>query len=246
MSATASSPLDGVQPTYRLESDIAQFCLPAASADVDRKFAYANSVAFTFLTLGLVGAFVVPKIVERQLPVLDDIVPIVFTPPDTEPPPPDPEAVAEPESDPTTISEAPVVATVVAANPAEAVFPVAVEGPVVFAPAKYAGPPPANFNAPPRPAPKPPPGPARFNWAGSTEGSFPKPLYTTGSLPSGTHLLKLLIWVDADGRPEKVEIEKTCGSLEQDRKTAQHVRSRWRWKPGEPRFLTVDVEFGVR
>ncbi|MBK9138225.1 MAG: energy transducer TonB [Verrucomicrobia bacterium] len=246
MSATAAGGMTENHPTYRLQSGIAQFCLPAANRDLERKFAYANSIAFTFLILGLVGAVAVPKIVERQLPVLEDIVPVVFTPPESEPPPPSDEAVTEPEPETAQISEAPVVATVVAANAAEASFPVPVEGPVIFAPAKYAGPPPAVLNPPPRPAPRPPPGPTRFNWAGSTEGSFPKPLYTTGALPSGTHELVLLVWVDAEGRAERVEVEKSCGSLEQDRKTVQHVRTRWRWKPGEPRFLSVPFEFVVR
>jgi outer membrane biosynthesis protein TonB len=245
MSATATGSLPEDRPTYQLESGIAKFCLPSASQDSDRKLAYANSIAFTFLVLGLVGALVVPKLVERQLPVLEDIVPIVFTPPENEPPPPTEEAVTEPEPEPSQISEAPVVATVVAANAAEASFPVPVEGPVIFAPAKYAGPPPAVLNPPPRPAPRPV-GPTRFNWAGATDGSFPKPLYTTGTLPSGTHELVLLVWVDAEGRAERVEVEKSCGSLEQDRKTVQHVRSRWRWKPGEPRFLSVPFEFVVR
>jgi hypothetical protein len=42
-------------------------------------------------------------------------------------------------------------------------------------------------------------------------------------------------------------VEKTCGKLEIDRKTAQWIKSRWRWEPnGGRRMKSVEVEFRMQ
>jgi len=243
MSVTATA-VESPGPKYVLTSDIAQFCLPAANRDTNRRFAYANSICFAFLVVGIIGIVKVPVVAERALPDVTDVVPIEFTPPPEELQPPPTDQPPDPDQPKDVPTDAPVVAQVVAINSAEVAFPVQVEGPVILAPAKFAGPPPADLKAPAPPAPKPP-APTHFNWGGAKEGSFPKPSYFPGSLPSGTHVLTLLIWVNEEGLTEKLEIEKSSGSIELDRKTLQHIRNRWRWKPGEKRYYRSDIEFGV-
>jgi len=39
-----------------LKSELARFCLPAATQDATRKLAWANSICIFFLLIGLVGA----------------------------------------------------------------------------------------------------------------------------------------------------------------------------------------------
>jgi len=40
---------------YALQSDLAQFCLPAVNRDGNRKLAYVNSICFVFLAVGVAG-----------------------------------------------------------------------------------------------------------------------------------------------------------------------------------------------
>src|SRR6266540_2853972 len=135
-------------PGYALRSDLAQFCLPAANRDVNRKLAYVNSICSLFLAIGLAG--IDPPALEQKFPEpVQQFVPVEIVqppePPKTEPQPQE----QEPQPQPDTPVVMPQVATVVAADPTKVSFAVPVEGPVVFAPAKFAQPPPP---APPKPA----------------------------------------------------------------------------------------------
>src|SRR5438445_12993627 len=53
-------------PGYALHSDLAQFCLPAANRDANRKLAYVNSICPLFLALGL--AAISPPALEQKVP----------------------------------------------------------------------------------------------------------------------------------------------------------------------------------
>src|SRR2546427_7548135 len=135
-------------PGYSLHSDLAQFCLPAASRDAYRKLAYVNSICSLFLAIGLAG--INPPVLEQRVPEpVQQFVPVEIVqppePPKTEPQPQE----QDPQPQPDTPVLMPQVATVVAADPTQVKFAVPVEGPVVFAPAKFAQAPPP---APPKPA----------------------------------------------------------------------------------------------
>ncbi len=242
--AAAGGGADG--HTYKLTSDIAQFCLPSASRDANRKFAYGISICFTFLVIGLLGVKT-PIFVQKALPEITEIIPIVIIPPPPEDQPPPPDSPQEPDqTQPDVTADTPVIATVVAANPSAVAFAVPVEGPVILAPARFAAPPPAVLK-PPRQAPAPAKqAPLRFN-AKTVEGNFPKPQYVQGTLRSGeTAMMEVLIEVSPDGTVSKVDVQKSTGSFELDRKTVQHIKFRWKFAPGEARVYIYPVEFQVR
>jgi TonB family protein len=126
-------------------------------------------------------------------------------------------------------------------------FPVPVPGVTALVPPRFAPPPPLNLTPPPAPPPPPEIKRERFRPNVTAKGSFPEIRYVSGTLPTGTTaVLEVLIDVNADGTVETVDIEKSTGSIELDRKTVQHIRSRWRWEPGEARKYSYEITFQVR
>ncbi len=225
---------------YKLTSDIAQFCLPASTRDANRRLAYVNSICCLFLTIGLIG-FQQPKVIQKELAPLPEIVPVVYTPPE-EPPKqevqPQPE---EPELQPRTVVDVPQIATVVAADPSQAKFAVPVEGPVVFAPAQFA-------QAPP---PGPPKTPDRSiqKFTGTDGGTYGKISYPREAMPGqlqGTTIA--IIAVKPDGTVESVEIKKSSGHVILDRHTIQQVKIKYKFPPvstGEMRYFEKDFVYNL-
>src|SRR5437879_4527470 len=163
-SATLTAPDAFAPQGYELHSDLAQFCLPAANRDANRKLAYVNSICLLFLAIGMAG--VNPPKLEQKVPEpIQQFVPVeIIQPP--EPPKMEPQPRQEdPEPQPDTPVEMPQIATVVAADPSQVRFAVPVEGPVVFAPAKFA-------QAPP-PAPPKTTGSKIIKFTGTDGGTYP-------------------------------------------------------------------------
>src|SRR2546423_15471782 len=71
-------------PNYALSSDLARLCLPSEYRDSNRALAWVDSICFAFLLVGLVG-LKAPRVVVRPLSAPQDIVPVVFTPPEEQP-----------------------------------------------------------------------------------------------------------------------------------------------------------------
>src|SRR5437870_5012036 len=169
-SASSAMPSPGslADRGYALHSDIAQFCLPAANRDANRKLAYVNSICLLFLIIGIAGLN--PPKLEQKFPErTQEFVPVEIVQP-PEPPKVEPQPQQEqPEQQPDTPVEMPQVATVVAADPSQVKFAVPVEGPVVFAPAKFA-------QAPP-PAPPKPTGSKIMKFTGNDGGTYPPANY---------------------------------------------------------------------
>src|SRR5437762_3505183 len=162
-SAAASSGAANA-PGYSLHSDIAQFCLPAANRDANRKLAYVNSICLLFLAVGIAGLN--PPKLEQKIPEpTQEFMPAEIVQP-PEPPKVEPQPEQEqPEPQPDRPVEMPQIATVVAADPSQVRFAVPVEGPVVFAPAKFA-------QAPP-PAPPKTTGSKIIKFTGTDGGTYP-------------------------------------------------------------------------
>src|SRR5437773_8430263 len=86
-------------PGYALHSDLAQFCLPAANRDANRKLAYVNSICLLFLAIGIAG--INPPRLEQKVPEpIQQFVPVeIIQPP--EPPKIEPQPQQEdPEPQP--------------------------------------------------------------------------------------------------------------------------------------------------
>lgn len=236
----------GVGAHYVLKSDLAQFCLPAANRDSNRKFAYANSICFAFLVIGAIGIVKVPQVGLRSLPDLAEVVPIeeFIQQPDPTPPTTDPQP-----DQPTDNTQTDAVVTPVAVAPtADLLFPVPVEDAPVLAPTGIYTPPPHDgLKVAPRPTAKPQ---VDKFVRGQDRGTFPPPPFTIvqGILSTGDVVsVNLLVEVSEEGILEKVDVEKTCGKMEIDRKTAQWIKSRWHWEPtGGRRLKSVEIEYRMQ
>src|SRR6266487_3016659 len=223
-------------PGYSLHSDLAQFCLPSANRDANRILAYVNSICSLFLGIGLAG--INPPPLEQKIPEpVQQFVPVEIVqppqPPKTEPQPQE----QNPEPQPDTAVVMPQVATVVAADPTQVKFAVPVEGPVVFAPAKFAQAPPP---APPKPAAR-----TVVKMTGAEGGTHPDPSYPRAALEQrqqGT--VTIVMTVKPDGSVESVEVKTSSGHVTLDRAAVQHVKTKYKFLPistDEIRYFEKDI-----
>ena len=233
---TPSSPTQTHGGNYQLRSDIAQFCLPGATKDASQKLAYVNSICIFTLFIGFIG-IKAPQLVNREPEPPTEIVPveIVQIQPQN---PPEPQPVPENEPPPDTPVDMPQIATVVAADPSQVKFAIPVEGPVVFAPARFAEAPPAN-------PPKAPSQPTRFVRNSTDGGYYPSPKYPPaalrqGQVKEGTVVLE--IRVDESGSPTSVKVKKTS-SFDVLDQAAQECVEKWRFPPGDKRWFTWECVF---
>lgn len=234
---------------YQFKSDIAEFCFPASSRDSVAKYAYANSIFFSFLVIGVVGIVKTPVIVEKPLPSVQELIPIELPPAVEQPPPAETEEITEAEPEPVEPdSYTPVV---VAPANANVTFSVPVEGYVVQAPsAALASAPPAVLRRQPPPPAAPSSAPRVLRMtrgAGGPPGVFPNPPFIPNLLRSGESAsLEIYLEVEADGTKTLVEVRRSSGIRELDTRVLQHVRTRWRFDPlGEPRKYTWEYEMRV-
>jgi periplasmic protein TonB len=226
---------------YALHSDLAQFCLPAANRDANRKLAYVNSICLLFLSIGLAG--LTPPKLEQKIPEpIQEFMPVEIVQP-PEPPKTEPQPQEQPpEQQPETVVEMPQVATVVAADPSQVKFAVPVEGPVVFAPAKFA-------QAPPPAAPKPA-SRTVVKMTGAEGGSHPEPAYPRAALEQrqqGT--VTVIMTVNPDGSVESVEVKTSSGYGTLDRHVTQWVKNKFSFLPtdtNEKRYFEKDFVFQIR
>ena len=173
---------------------------------------------------------------------MTDIVPVIITPPEELPKPVTTEKPPDTEQPPEDTPDTPVVATVVAANPAAAAFAVPVEGPVVLAPTRFAAPPPRDLRPPVSSDP------TKFNPSIGDWGGHPQPNYPPLALRMGYQgKVVLLIEVDPTGTVTSVQIKNSSGYKILDEAALQHVQShlRLRHPPGEVRRHTLDIVFQI-
>ena len=219
--AGAKEPSSG---EYRLRDELAQFCLPAANRDVTRKFAWANSICFLFLLIGLIG-LKPPEMVIRKVEHVDEVVPAVFEPPpiqqtvETEQPP---------EENNNDTTEAPQIVTIVAADPSAASFAVPVQGATMVAPAHLASAPPLR-TAPPivSTAPK------IKDFVGGS-GRYPDPMFLSGIVPNGTEVEVMLEFtVDERGKLIDIKITESSAYPAWDKHVVDTVRRKWFFTPAD-------------
>lgn len=216
---------------YKLTSDIAQFCLPAASKDSNRKYAYACSVFFAFLIIGLVGVLKAPQLVVREPPPVQELIPVEIVPVDYTPPPSQPQEVQDLDVRSDVPTDIPTVPVLVAAADANVPFAVPTEGFVAVTKlVQRAAAPPAVLvvQAPPTQMPKP--DPAVFKRAQKPKGSFPEPAFPQGMLRNGqTVELWIRIDLNEDGSIAKIEADPGSGIYELDRYVIKHIEGRWKF-----------------
>lgn len=238
--SSSNPPFDATARQYELSDDLARLCLPQEFRDSHRMLAWVNSICALFLAVGLVG-LKAPKVIEKPINEPQEIVPVVFTPPEE---PQKPQVQEEQPTEPQpqdAPSEAPPVVTIVApANAPNIAFSVPVQGPVAIAPtAQMAPPPPAKL-----PEPAAPPRPVKFNPTVTTDGGYyPEPRYPQAALRNrwqGTVVIR--IEVAASGDISSVNVQKSSGHSMLD-DAATDVIKRWRFPAGDVRIYVWDCTF---
>jgi TonB family protein len=237
-SASAASPHD-----YALSSDLARLSLPQEYKDANRLLAWINSICCAFLLIGIVGLNP-PKVRIKPLSEVTDVVPVIITPPEELPKPVTTEQPPETEQPTEATPDTPVVATVVAANAAEAAFAVPVEGPVILKPMRYAAPPPREV----RPTVNNKPvalSSSEEDWGGqSNQPEYPSLAKRNGY--QGTVVLEINF--DASGNFVSVKVNKGSGYSVLDNAAVDKVKKhlRLRHPPGEARTFTKQFTFQLR
>jgi protein TonB len=213
-----------------LSDDLARLCLPQEFRDSYRILAWVDSICFLFLLIGLVGLRP-PKIVERPLNQPNDVIPVVFTPPE-EPPKTEPEVKPDEQQQPQdTPEETPqVVAVVAVADSANVAFAVPVQGAVaVAAEARLATPPPPVTHVVSKPT--------QFNSSAMGGGTFPGPDYPGSARRNhleGTVVVEFT--VDSSGALTSVKLQKSSGHPVLDEAAVAVIKQRWRFPPGSPGY----------
>ncbi|TAK97973.1 MAG: energy transducer TonB [Verrucomicrobia bacterium] len=226
--------------SYTLHDDLARLSLPQEYKDSYRRLAWVDSICALFLIIGLIGVKSQPFHV-RELPEITEVVPVVIQQP-PEPPKPDEAKPDEPEK-PQEVTDEPVVATVVAANPAQVAFAVPVKGPVIIAAS------PRFAQAPPAHTRDVPTGPTRYVPSNEDWGGNPAPRYPPNALRNG-YQGKVVIEVtfDASGALTDAVVRQSSRYRELDEAALSHVKKNLRLShpPGEARVHTIEVIFQIR
>ena len=231
----------GLAHDYPLSDDLARLCLPQEYKDSYRTLAWVNSICFLFLLVGLVG-LKPPRIIVRPISQASEAVPVIFTPPEEQPKPEEAKP-EEPQDQPTeTPTDVPQVAQVVAAaDPSAVAFAVPVPGAVAVAPM-------AHLATPPPPVAKAPPAaPQTFNPHAGGEGSFPEPNYPSLAVRNhyqGTVIIEIM--VEESGAISSAKVYKTSGFSVLDDAALQVVQNRWRFPPGQKRWLHWPCQFKLQ
>ncbi len=119
-SAMANAPSAGASHEYALSSDLAKLSLPAEYVDSYRNLAWANSICFLFLVIGLIG-LKAPKVIHKPLIEVTESAPVIFTPPEDQPKP-EPEVQPDEPAPQDAPVETPQVVTVAAPADAQVAF----------------------------------------------------------------------------------------------------------------------------
>ncbi len=240
-----------------LRDELLRLSLPSTYEDPQKRYAWAASVSYLILLLGVTG-MQHPERPAPPPPPPPVFMPVeTFVPQSTEslPPEPEPEPLEKPPDPDEPLPEPPTVAapepTSVAALTPAVQFSIPVDGPVKVVAVERAEPgPPAVKPAPVVAGPPRPSGPTVFRRSrgGSTDGgSYPEPDYPKEALrlkQQGT--ATLLVLIDADGAAISSKLHQTSGSEVLDKHTVLFVKKRWKWPPGEPRQYYVPVEYRLQ
>ena len=227
-----------IQSGYELKSELARLCLPAATRDADRKFAWLNSICLLFLLIGLFGK---PASIHiKPLPPPEAILPAIFEPVVT---PPTTVPESKPEETQPEKQETPQVVAVVPDSP-DIHFSVPTIGNLLVPAALAVAPPLLPLKPPVALAQMASKAVLALDSTGSG-GTRPKPPYPRLALEHGQQgVVALLITADATGNITLVEVKASSGYPLLDRSTLDFVKRRWTAPPGAgPRSFEVTIRY---
>ncbi len=219
---------------YSLASELAKLCLPGADKDENRKLAFACSVCFAVLIIGLAGLRQ-PATRFTARPTMMDAVPVVYVPLD-QPTQPQTETALQPENLREVFVTTPQIIPVVAPNLTDAAFPVPIKEPSVVAK-------PPQFSAVPSNANQQS-AVIRPNAAdGIIRPNLVYPPDARRVRAQGTTLLEIV--VAANGKPASVKLKDSTGHDVLDKAAIEWVK-KWLWPPGEIRYYFVPIDFQLK
>ncbi len=233
MASQTISTSNQAERQYQLSDDLARLCLPQEFKDSYRNLAWANSICFLFLVIGMVGIRP-PAVLVRAITQPAEVMQVAL-PPEQEPPPPTefkpPEQTDTPEPPPDTPQVA-IVSAMLATPDIRFAVPVVGVTNVVNSAAIASAPPPTVTQQPQ----SKPTGPVRFNPHAGGEGYYPDPSYPPLAMrnqQSGT--VEVRIRVAASGEITSVEVQKSSRFSLLDEAAVKIVKSRWRFPAGAER-----------
>jgi TonB family protein len=209
---------------YQLKSELARFCLPAASRDSNRKLAWTNSICILFLLIGLVGAQPA-SLSNKPLPTIEEVIPTILEP--IAPPPPatteDPKQNQDEQDKPDT----PQVVVVTPESPAVN-FSIPTIGNLVVPNAVAKAPPlaPLRSIAPV----KSQPATLDNTGFGGDRPIPPYPKIAKEQAQQGT--VRLLLKVNESGTIADIQVSESSGYPLLDRSTLEFVKRHWIVQPG--------------
>lgn len=218
-------------PAYELKDELARFSLSSARRDPNQKLAWANSICFLFLIIGLVGARR-GVIAIKPAPPLEESVPIV-TEPVTLPPQAAPEKREE-----TEMKNTPAAVAVVIPHTPNISFSVPTIGTLVV-PANLASAPPLE---PMRVAPQ-------IGSLDSTGGSGerPDPPYPPIAKEAGEQgTVVLLIHGDGAGNVVSADIKQSSGYPVLDHATVEFIKRHWRLPTGGGQLFQTSITYELQ
>ncbi len=222
-----------------LKSELAQYCLPDASRDPNRKLAWVNSICILFLLIGILGSK--PATVRiRKPPPIEQPVPAIVEP--LPPPPTKIEAQQTPEPSEQPKPEAPQVVVVTPETPAIN-FSVPTIGTLVV-PNAVAVAPPANPLNPVAPVRN---DPISIGNTGQG-GERPQPTYPQMAIDlrqQGTVLLYMT--VDERGMITGIKVLKSSGFSILDNSALAFVKRHWILPAGAPgRIFEAPIHYTLQ
>lgn len=242
---TAAAPTNDPVPKYRLKSDLAAYCLPSANRDETRKLAWANSIALAFVIVAILGLRQPVFVIRDSVPPPEPLSAVILPPAETDTRPSDDDTAPEPEDIAEVDVEIVIPAPVPVAAPERVAFSVPVQGYVqlVSDPRRVPPPPPVIPQAPP-PEALPRPEFRAIRFGGREFRKQPPPNYPEDfqrNRVGGT--VEVLITVDTNGMPSKVEIGRSSGNDGLDRHVTQFIRREWRAEPGAGGHYRIAITF---
>ena len=201
------------QTTYRLNSGLARYCLPAGRPDTNLKLAWVNSICILFLIIGILGARR-GIITIRTVPPIRQVVPVVVMP-QTLPP----QAVVSQKKEQPRQRDQPARVFVALPTAPNISFSVPTIGTLVSS---------ANMaSAPPL---KPLQAPAQIVSLGNTGagGERPEPPYPDMAMQTGEQgTIVLLLTGETSGYVASIDVKQSSGFPYLDHATVEFIKTHW-------------------
>jgi TonB family protein len=221
------------QTTYKLNSGLARYCLPAERPDTNLRLSWVNSICIVFLIIGIVGAR--RGIISiRTVPPIRQAVPVVVMPQTLPPQTAVPQKKEQPRQ-----QDRPARVFVALPTAPNISFSVPTIGTLV-----------ASANMASAPPLKPLQAPAQIVSLGNTGagGERPEPPYPDMAMQTGEQgTIVLLLTGDASGNVASIDMKQSSGFPYLDHVTVEFIKNHWHLPTdSEMRVFQTSITFKLQ